>query len=69
MSDQDPATAWEDDALRCWYRGALDRGGAFTVHIVSAAMSADPENYRLLRPVMLKLKEKWPEFEKVGETF
>ena len=70
MSDQEqPSSAWADDSMRHWYRGALDRGGSFTVHIVSAAMAADPENYRLIRPVMLKLKEKYPEFEKVGETF
>ncbi len=55
-----------DPELTDWLFGILHhrptRPGSFLERLALAASTADYENYALLRPVLLKLKNKYPEY-------
>jgi len=39
--------------------------GSFLQSIYQAVVCADPENYELLRPLLLELKKKYPKYSEV----
>lgn len=60
-----PIIAANDSEMYDWLTNASDpaRGaGSFVRAIANAAQCADSENYALLRPALLQLKEKYPEY-------
>ena len=60
-------TAFEDNALSEWVREAQMYGGSFVAAIAAAAIRADDDNYALLRPVLLQLKDKYPKYGHMQE--
>jgi len=50
-----------DEELRDWLRSANEHGTSFLRAIAAAASVADLTHYNLLRPVLLDLKEMYPE--------
>jgi hypothetical protein len=66
-----PASPQEDPELFTWLRNAMDRGGAggsFLKSFAEAAFRADDDNYRLLRPIVLVLKGKYPKYSEVVDA-
>jgi len=57
-----PAIANADVELFPWLVAAQSRAGGFLSTIADAALRADPENYRLIRYVLLALKAKYPQY-------
>lgn len=51
----------DDHELRAWLRWAEKHGSGFLQRIAEAASIADAKHYILLRPVLLKLREMYPE--------
>jgi hypothetical protein len=49
-----------DVELHDWLRWAEENGGSFLKATAEAALIADREQYNLLRPFLLELKEEWP---------
>jgi hypothetical protein len=59
-----PKVAQEDDPeLLEWLAKAKERGGHFVAAMATAGLHADWENYPLIRPVLLVLRKKYPEYE------
>lgn len=54
--------AHEDLELFDWLVAAQARGGGFVHAIADAGLRADPENYELIRPVLLELQRKYPQY-------
>lgn len=50
-------SAFTDPELCDWLRGAFEHGSSFLRAIAETAFLADTQAYRLLRPVLIKLKE------------
>jgi hypothetical protein len=56
--------AQEDDPeILEWLANAHRRGGGFIHSLAHAALQADSENYPILRPALLVLREKYPAYE------
>jgi len=56
--------AQEDDPeLLEWLAKANQDGGGFVSAIARAALVADWENYPLLRPLLIRLRAKYPRYE------
>lgn len=53
----------DDPLLLEWLANADRDGGGFVSSIARAALVADDENYPLLRPVLLRLRLKYPKYE------
>lgn len=53
----------DDPLFFDWAINASRRGGAFLSHLAAAALRADAENYTLLRPVLLEMRKKYPQYE------
>jgi len=53
----------DDRELLEWLANAHQRGGSFISSLANAALRADPENYPLIRPLVLQMREKYPEYE------
>lgn len=51
----------EDHELRDWLRWAEKDGSNFLQRIAEAASIADAKHYILLRPILLKLRQMYPE--------
>lgn len=51
----------DDDELRGWLRWAERNGSGFLRAIAEAALVSDLRHYNLIRPVLLKLREMYPE--------
>jgi len=52
-----------DPELDTWVDNILLMGaGSFLRYVHCAAVNADPENYALMRPLLLQLKAKYPEY-------
>jgi len=49
-----------------WLANAKQWGGGFVAAFANAALQADAENYALLRPVILQLRAKYPQYEPGG---
>lgn len=56
-------TACDDRELFNWLRNAASTAGSFLRSLAEAGLSADPFNYALLRPVLLKIKDKYPKYD------
>lgn len=54
----------DDSDLTNWIYCAMDQGGGFVSSIARAAVSADVDNYRILRPALLALKKKYPDYDR-----
>lgn len=54
--------AQEDLELWSWIENAHREAGSFLRAITRAALYADAENYKLLRPILLEFKAKYPKF-------
>jgi hypothetical protein len=53
----------DDPELLEWLANANQRGGGFVASLANAALRADPENYWLMRPLLLQMREKYPDYE------
>lgn len=53
----------DDPELLEWLAGADKRGGDFVQSVAHAALVADHENYPLIRPLILQMRVKYPEYE------
>jgi hypothetical protein len=53
----------DDPELLEWLANADHNGGGFVSSVARAGLVADFENYPLLRPVLLALRKKYPEYE------
>lgn len=51
-------SAYTDPELRDWLVWAEEHGSSFMRALATAALVADLKAYKLLRPVLLKLREK-----------
>jgi len=60
--------AQEDPEMMDWLYGGMFRGGGFVQSICAAGLRADSENYDLLRPSLLKFKEKYPQYVEIGQS-
>lgn len=57
--------AQQDQEMIDWLINAVDpryRAGGFIRAIADAALRADWENYDILRPALMQLKDKYPEY-------
>ncbi len=53
----------KDFELIPWVYGVLEQGaGGFLTSMAEAATRADQDNYPILRPVLLQLKAKYPDY-------
>lgn len=52
----------DDEALFNWIMKAHDMGGDFIKGITQAALHADHDNYAELRPLLVKLRKKYPAY-------
>jgi hypothetical protein len=59
-----PLMAQNDDPeLLEWLAAADKDGGSFVKHLAHAGLVADPENYPVLRPVLIEMRRKYPAYE------
>jgi hypothetical protein len=54
----------DDPELLEWLAKADQDGGGFVRSVARAALVADPENYPLIRPLVLALRQKYPVYGK-----
>lgn len=55
-------TAHEDPELIDFLLNCTSWAGAFLAKLAEAALRADTENYPVLRPALLSMKRKYPDF-------
>jgi hypothetical protein len=53
----------DDPELLEWLSNAHQRGGGFVSSLAGAALRADHENYSIIRPLVLQMREKYPAYE------
>jgi hypothetical protein len=53
----------DDREMLEWIVNASQKGGGFLSKLAAAALSADFENYPILRPVIVVMRAKYPEYE------
>ena len=53
----------DDPELLEWLSKAYMEGGTFILSLARAALTADHENYPILRPVLLEMRAKYPQYE------
>jgi hypothetical protein len=53
----------DDPELLEWLANAQQRGGGFVSSLAKAGLVADPENYPLIRPLILHMRAKYTEYE------
>ncbi len=58
----------DDPELLEWLARADMDGGTFVRSMARAALVADPENYALLRPLILELRKKYPRYEPTDQV-
>jgi len=54
-------SVYEDAELYEWLRWAEENGNGFLQTITEAAFVSDLKQYALIRPILLKLREMYPE--------
>ncbi|MGH8863277.1 MAG: hypothetical protein ACREVZ_01290 [Burkholderiales bacterium] len=54
--------AQTDPELLTWLLNAQRKAGGFVATLAEAAMRADHENYPILRPVLVQMREKYPQY-------
>lgn len=66
-----PQIAQEDPEVLDWCLGVTDprnKAGDFVLNLALAALRADFENYPLLRPVLLQMLTKYPQYVALGRA-
>ncbi len=58
----EPRSASADPELQDWLLNAANFAGAFLKSIAWAGLRADQDNYPVLRPALLVMKSKYPEY-------
>lgn len=59
-----PLVAQNDDPELLEWLAAADRdGGGFVQNLAHAGLTADPDNYPAIRPVLLVMRKKYPAYE------
>jgi len=53
----------DDPELLEWLANAQQKGGGFISSVASAALVADFENYPLIRPFVIQMRAKYPQYE------
>lgn len=53
---------------RSWLNNASLRGGSFVKAFAMACFCADEENFRLLKPLLQQMMEKYPRYNEVKEA-
>jgi hypothetical protein len=53
----------DDPELLEWMNNASQRAGGFLSYLAMAGLRADWENYPLMRPLLLTMREKYPQYE------
>ena len=56
------------DKERAWLDNANRRGGSFVSTFASACFCADDHNFKLLRPVLAQIMEKYPNYNAEQES-
>lgn len=64
MENESPRSAQEDPELINWLINAQAHGGSFIQSLADAGIRADWDNYRILRPVLLQMKQKYPNYDR-----
>jgi hypothetical protein len=54
----------DDPELLEWLNNASQRGGGFVSSLANAGLKADWENYPILRPVLLEMRTKYPNYDR-----
>jgi hypothetical protein len=54
----------DDPELLEWLAKANQSGGGFVSALSRAALVADDENYIILRPVLMQIRRKYPQYER-----
>lgn len=54
----------DDPELSDWLFNAQMQGGGFVSAISAAGLRADVDNYRIIRPALLELKKKYPDYDR-----
>ena len=57
----EPYSAFTDEELHSWLVFAEQHGTSFLQAIAEAAFVSDLKQYALIRPILLKLREMYPE--------
>lgn len=57
----------EDPELLEWIVNAERQAGGFLSHFAAAALRADHENYPLLRPLVVAMRQKYPLYERANQ--
>ena len=52
----------QDEEMFYWLDAVRVRGGSFLSNLAITAFAADWVNYAILRPVLLEMKKKYPEY-------
>jgi hypothetical protein len=52
----------DDSAMFDWLVNAKRQGGSFISALADAALHADSENYPILRPALLVMRKKYPNY-------
>ncbi len=58
----------DDPEILEWLSNAVHRGGGFISSLAHAALRADPENYPIIRPVILVMRAKYTEYEPTDQV-
>lgn len=58
----------DDPELLEWLAKADKDGGGFIHNLAHAGLVADPENYPVLRPVLIEMRKKYPAYEPSDEV-
>lgn len=53
----------DDPELLEWLAQASEKGGGFVSSLARAGLVADFENYPILRPVLIAMRSKYPDYE------
>jgi hypothetical protein len=53
----------DDPELLEWLNNAANRAGGFLQNLAWAGLRADYENYPTLRPVLIQMRKRYPEYE------
>ncbi len=53
----------DDPELLEWLSNAKDKAGDFVRNLAEAGLRADPQNYPVLRPVLIEMRKKYPAYE------
>lgn len=58
----------DDPELLEWLNNAQQRGGGFVKNLAEAGLNADCENYPMIRPLLIFMRLKYPEYEPTDQV-